>query len=69
MWIVGGLGFLTMLSVIIISFFPPANLKIASPTFYVLFMAVGLLLFVTLPIIIYARRKPDWKATIENKEK
>ncbi len=65
MWIVGGLGFLTMLFVIIISFFPPANLKIGSPTFYVLFMLVGLIVFVSLPIIIYARRKPEWKA-IEN---
>ena len=67
MWIVGGLGFLAMFFVIIISFFPPANLKIGSPTFYVLFMVLGLLIFVTLPIIIYARRKPEWKATIENK--
>ncbi len=69
MWIVGGLGFLTMFFVILISFFPPVNLKIGSPTFYVLFMVLGLLIFVTLPIIIYARRKPEWKATIENKEK
>jgi len=69
MWIVGGLGFLAMLFVILISFFPPANLKIGSPVFYVLFMVLGLLIFVTLPIIIYARRKPEWKATIENKEK
>ena len=69
MWIVGGLGFLTMFFVILISFFPPSNLKIGSPTFYVLFMVLGLLIFVTLPIIIYARRKPEWKATIENKEK
>ncbi|MBC8383353.1 MAG: amino acid permease, partial [Candidatus Cloacimonetes bacterium] len=50
MWIVGGLGFLAMFFVIIISFFPPANLKIGSPTFYVLFMVLGLLIFVTLPI-------------------
>lgn len=68
MWIAGGLGFLTMLFVIIISFFPPANLKIGSPTFYVLFMVLGLLIFVTLPIIIYARRKPEWKATTTTKQ-
>ncbi|MDP8286582.1 MAG: amino acid permease [Candidatus Electryonea clarkiae] len=64
MWIVGGLGFLAMLFVIFISFFPPSNLKIGSPIFYVLFMVLGLLIFVSLPIIIYARRKPEWK-TIE----
>jgi len=69
MWIVGGLGFLAMLFVILISFFPPSNLKIGSPIFYVLFMVLGLLIFVSLPIIIYARRKPEWKEiTQDNKE-
>jgi len=62
MWIVGGLGFLAMTFVIIISFFPPASLKIGSPAFYVLFMGVGLLLFLSIPIIMYACRKEDWKA-------
>ena len=61
MWIVGGLGFLAMLFVITISFFPPANLKIGSPTFYVSFMAIGLIIFATLPLIFYAKRKPEWK--------
>jgi len=64
MWIVGGLGFLAMLFVITISFFPPANLKIGSPTFYVIFMAAGLIIFATLPIIIYAKRKESWKSEI-----
>jgi len=68
MWIVGGLGFLAMFFVIVISFFPPANLKIGSPIFYVLFMVLGLPIFVSLPIIIYARRKPDWKATTDNND-
>ena len=62
MWVAGGLGFLTMLFVIIISFFPPANLKVGSPVFYVLFIVLGLVVFTSLPLIIYARRKPDWKA-------
>jgi len=68
MWIVGGIGFLAMLFVILISFFPPSNLKIGSPTFYVLFMVLGLLIFVSLPIIIYARRKPEWKEITQNNE-
>lgn len=61
MWIVGLVGLLTMVFVIVISFFPPTNLKIGSPTFYVLFMVGGLLIFLTIPIIIYACKKPEWK--------
>ena len=64
MWFVGGLGFLAMLFVITISFFPPANLKIGSPTFYVCFMAIGLIIFATLPLIFYAKRKESWKSEI-----
>ncbi len=61
MWVIAGLGFLAMLFVIVISFFPPANLQIGSPLFYVLFIAFGLLIFLTLPLLIYARKKPEWK--------
>ncbi|RKZ06055.1 amino acid permease, partial [Candidatus Fermentibacteria bacterium] len=62
MWIVGGVGFLTMIFVIIISFFPPSNLQVGSPLFYVLFMVAGLVIFSSLPMIIYSCRKPAWKA-------
>lgn len=61
MWIVAGLGWVGMLFVIAISFFPPSNLKIGSPLFYVSFMGIGLVLFTILPIVIYALKKPEWK--------
>ena len=63
MWLVAGLGFLAMSFVIVISFFPPANLKIGSPLFYIAFIASGLLILLALPLIIYARKKPEWKET------
>jgi len=62
MWLVAGLGFLTMLFVIGISFFPPSNLTIGSPLFYVLFIAGGLVILIALPLVIYACKKPEWKA-------
>jgi amino acid transporter len=61
MWVLASVGLLTMLFVILISFFPPANLAIGSPVFYTLFQVIGLLVFILIPIIIYAFRKPSWK--------
>ena len=63
MWITGGVGFLTMIFVMVISFFPPSVLQVGSPLFYVLFMVMGLVIFTSLPMIIYACRKPGWKAS------
>jgi len=63
MWITGGVGFLTMIFVIVISFFPPTDLQVGSPLFYMLFMVAGLVVFSTLPMIIYACRKPGWIAS------
>lgn len=60
-WIAGGVGVLTMLFVILISMVPPANLKVGGPAFYTAFQLLGLLIFLIIPIIIYARRKPSWK--------
>lgn len=67
MWIVGGIGVIAMVFVIIISMFPPSSLAVGSPLFYVLFQLLGLLVFLIIPIIIYARRKPSWKSQ-ENKD-
>jgi len=61
MWVLASVGLLTMFFVILISFFPPANLAIGSPVFYTLFQVIGLLIFILIPIIIYAFRKPSWK--------
>lgn len=60
-WIVGGIGVLTMVFVIVISMVPPANLKVGSPLFYTAFQLSGLVIFLIIPLIIYARRKPSWK--------
>ncbi|MBU2650514.1 MAG: APC family permease [Bacteroidetes bacterium] len=63
MWIAGSFGMISMLFAIIVSFFPPANLQIGNPLFYVLFQAIGLAVFLIIPLIIYARRKPEWKSS------
>lgn len=60
MWIVGGVGFAGSLLAFVLSFFPPDQVQMGSKTvwFAVLFGGVGL--FVVLPFIIYACRKPSW---------
>lgn len=60
MWVVGGLGFLGSLLAFVLSFFPPDQIAMGSTTVWysVLFGGVGL--FVILPFIILAFRKPSW---------
>ncbi|NQV01442.1 MAG: amino acid permease [Bacteroidia bacterium] len=62
MWILASTGLLAMSFVILVSFFPPSNLAIGSPLFYTLFQVFGVLIFILIPIIIYAFRKPAWKS-------
>ncbi|MBC8315084.1 MAG: amino acid permease [Bacteroidales bacterium] len=61
MWLIAGIGILAVLFAFIIGFFPPSQLEVGSPLFYVLFLAIGVLVFVLLPIIIGALKKPEWK--------
>lgn len=60
MWVVGGVGFLGSLLAFVLSFMPPDQISMGSTTVWysVLFGGVGL--FVVLPFIIYACRKPSW---------
>ncbi|MGB2705931.1 MAG: amino acid permease [Candidatus Omnitrophota bacterium] len=60
MWLVAGVGLVGALFAITVGFFPPDELKVGSPAFYVGFLAAGLLFFVIVPAIIYQLRKPGW---------
>jgi len=61
MWIISGIGILAVLFAFFIGFFPPDQLTVGSPTFYVIFLIVGVLVFVAAPLIIHELKKPDWK--------
>lgn len=52
MWLIGGIGFLAVLFALILTFFPPAQLPVGSPTTYVALVAGGNILFLAIPIII-----------------
>jgi amino acid transporter len=61
MWIVGGAGFIGSLLAFGTSFIPPGQIAVGSPTVYVLLLIGGNALFIALPLVIYALRRPDWK--------
>ncbi|NRA90679.1 MAG: amino acid permease, partial [Simkaniaceae bacterium] len=64
MWLTAGVGFLSSISAIIIGFFPPEQLETGSPSFYVLFLVFGMLIFCAAPFIILLFKKPSWNEPI-----
>lgn len=61
MWLVGGVGFLGSLLALILSFIPPGQIKVGSPTLYVGILIVLSVALVAVPFVIYAVRKPHWR--------
>ena len=52
MLIFGGVGFIAVIFALILCFIPPTQLPISDPKIYVLFVVIGVLLFILIPIII-----------------
>ncbi|MFA4876994.1 MAG: amino acid permease [Methanoregula sp.] len=63
MWLVAGWGFAAMIFLFILALIPPSQIAFRSfsSLSYVLFMVVGLLAVVAVPLIVYRLRKPCWK--------
>ncbi len=61
MWIIAGVGLAGSLIAFVLSFVPPSQISVGSPTTYITILIVGNLLFVAIPLLIYALRKPAWK--------
>lgn len=62
MWFVGVVGLLGVLVSGGLSFIPPKQISTGSPTTYVGLLVIGTVIFVAIPFIIFAFRKPYWKA-------
>lgn len=60
MWFIAILGMLASILAIIIGFIPPSQLVVGSLVFYDSFLAIGLLIMIGIPLIIYQFRKPHW---------
>jgi len=61
MWLVGGVGFLGALLALVLSFIPPGQIKVGSPTLFVGILVTLSVLFVAIPFVIFAIRKPHWR--------
>lgn len=60
MWLVAGCGFVASLLALVFSFIPPGQIEVGSPVVYVGLLLVGVVVFVGLPLVIYAMRRPEW---------
>ena len=60
LWVVAGVGFLGSLLAFVLSFFPPDQIAMGSKTVWFAVLFGGVALFVILPFIILACRKPSW---------
>lgn len=61
MFLIGGVGILGALLAITLSFLPPDQIKIGSAASWYGILIVGAVVFLSIPLIIYALRKPGWK--------
>ena len=63
MWLVAGWGFIAMVFLFFLSLIPPSQIEFTnlSVSSYVLFMILGVMAVVAVPLIIYQLRKPNWK--------
>lgn len=59
--IVSTVGIAGALLAIVLSFIPPSQIATGSPAVYVTIIAVGVAVFVALPLIVYKLRKPSWR--------
>lgn len=59
-WVWGIVGFLAACLALFLSYYPPSQIPIGSPTFWVASLIVGTLVGIGIPILIYALRKKSW---------
>lgn len=60
MFIFGGVGVLGALLAMGLSFLPPSQIKVGSPSVWYTILIIGFIVFVGAPMIIYNMRKPEW---------
>ncbi len=68
MWGVAGLAWITSLFVLVFGFIPPQSVRdegVSSVVSYVAFLLVGIVVFVTIPLIFYhlSKSHPQWKTS------
>lgn len=59
---IAGAGIAAVLFAIVVGFFPPSQLTVGSPAFYIFFLIVGVIVFIGIPLVIHHYKKPGWKS-------
>lgn len=59
--LIAGIGLAGVGFAFVTSFFPPSQLPVGSPSTYVAMVASGFVVFIGLPILIHALRRPSWR--------
>ncbi|MDE6541047.1 MAG: amino acid permease [Muribaculaceae bacterium] len=59
--LVVGLGVAGALLALVLSFLPPSQISTGSPAVYVGIIVAGVAVFVAIPLVVYALRKPSWR--------
>lgn len=60
MWAISGLGFCGSLLAFVLSFIPPAQIATGSNTVWYSVLAIGCIVVVGAPLVIYANKKESW---------
>jgi glutamate:GABA antiporter len=60
MWVVAGAGFIASLFTIVVSFFPPSQIRVGSESFYEEFLIIGTLIVCAVPFIVLYFKHPGW---------
>jgi glutamate:GABA antiporter len=63
MWLVSGFGLIALIFIFILALMPPSQITITglSTLQYLVYMLGGVTFITLVPLIIYSRRKPEWK--------
>lgn len=61
MWLLSGIGLFGVVFALVVGFFPPSNLPVGNPALYVGLVTGGMIVFIGLPLLIHAAKKPEWK--------
>lgn len=60
-WFIGIVGIVGAILASILSFLPPSQINTGSPAVYIIILIVGFIVLISVPFIIYACRKPNWR--------
>jgi amino acid transporter len=65
-WVVAGWGIFAVAFLLVLTLMPPSQISFSriSPLVYLLFMGLGALIVLAIPLVIYRLKKPSWKTAI-----